>query len=71
MLRALLLLVVVSMFASTAMAQDVEPTTFWKRIREKSIYERIWKLTRIYENEDNKVLQSLSIIGRYHGNTGR
>ena len=48
-------------------AQDVEPATFWKRIREKGLYERIWEATRIYENEDNKVIQAFSIIGRYHG----
>jgi len=66
-LAALLLLAALSIPVSPAAAQDVEPTTFWKRIREKSLYERIWESTRLYENEDNKVIQAFSIIGRYHG----
>jgi phosphate-selective porin OprO and OprP len=53
--------------AFQAVAQDVEPTTFWKRIKEKGLYERLWEATRLYENEDNSVIQALSIIGRYHG----
>ena len=48
-------------------AQDVEPTTFWKRIQEKGLYERVWEATRLYENEDNAVIQAFSIIGRYNG----
>lgn len=48
-------------------AQDVDSTTFWKRIKDKTIYERVWSAMRIYENEDNKVIQAFSIIGRYHG----
>jgi hypothetical protein len=39
-------------------AQDVEPTTFWKRIQEKTLYERVWGQFRLYENESNDVLQS-------------
>jgi hypothetical protein len=35
-----------------AVAQDLEPTTFWKRIQDKGIYERLWEATRLYENED-------------------
>jgi phosphate-selective porin OprO/OprP len=50
-----------------AVAQDLEPTTLWKRIQEKGVYERIWESTRLYENEDNSVIQEFSIIGRYHG----
>ena len=48
-------------------AQDVEPTTFWKRLEEKTIYERVWEQLRLYENESNAVLQSVSVIGRYNG----
>jgi len=50
-----------------AAAQDVEPTTFWKRIQDKGLYERLWEATRLYENEDNPVIQAFSIIGRYNG----
>src|SRR5262245_49843867 len=50
-----------------ASAQDVEPTTFWKRLEEKTIYERVWERLRFYENESNAVLQAVSVIGRYHG----
>lgn len=53
--------------AMPAVAQDIEPTTFWKRIEEKGLYERIWESTRLYENEDNSVIQACSIIGRYNG----
>lgn len=67
MRRALCLCALLSGLASPAAAQDAEPTTFWKRIKEKTIYERIWAATRIYENENNKVIQVFSIIGRYHG----
>jgi hypothetical protein len=34
---------------------------------EKSIQERIWDLPKLYENSDNSVIQSLALIGRYHG----
>jgi phosphate-selective porin OprO and OprP len=50
-----------------AAAQDVEPTTFWKRIQDKGLYERLWEAARLYENEDNSVIQAFSIIGRYNG----
>ena len=56
-----------SVVAVPAIAQDLEPTTFWKRIEEKGLYERIWESTRLYENEDNSVIQACSIIGRYNG----
>ena len=55
------------LIAFHAAAQDVEPTTFWKRIQEKGLYERVWEATRLYENEDNSVVQAFSIIGRYNG----
>ena len=50
-----------------ASAQDVEPPTFWKSIREKTIYEHVCEQFRLYENESNDVLQAVSVIGRYHG----
>lgn len=50
-----------------ALAQDMEPTTFWKSIQEKTIYERLWEFSRLYENESNSVIQAFSIIGRYNG----
>ena len=53
--------------AFQAVAQDVEPTTFWKRIQEKGLYDRIWEQTRLYEDEENPVIQAFSIIGRYNG----
>jgi len=48
-------------------AADVEPTTFWKRLEEKGVYERVWEKLRFYENEDNEVIQAVSVVGRYHG----
>ena len=53
--------------AFQALAQDNEPTVFWQRLEEKGIYERLWEATRLYENEDNSVIQALSIVGRYQG----
>jgi phosphate-selective porin OprO/OprP len=53
--------------AFQALAQDNEPTVFWKRLEEKGIYERLWEASRLYENEDNAVIQALSIVGRYQG----
>src|SRR5215813_3493271 len=53
--------------AFPAYAQDVEPTTFLKRLEEKSLYERVWERLRLYENESNDVIQAVSVIGRYHG----
>ena len=50
-----------------AVAQDVEPTTFWKRIQDKGLYERLWEATRLYENEENSVIQEFALVGRYHG----
>ncbi len=65
--RALFLWLVLWAVPSAVVAQDAEPTTFWKRIKEKGLYERLWEATRIYENEDNRVIQSLGVVGRYHG----
>jgi hypothetical protein len=48
-------------------ANDIEPTTFWKRIHEKGLYERVWERLRLYENEDNAVIEAVSLIGRYQG----
>jgi phosphate-selective porin OprO and OprP len=53
--------------AGRAGAADNEPTTFWKRIEEKGLYERIWEKLRLYENNENSVLQALSVVGRYNG----
>jgi len=53
--------------AFQAVAQDIEPTTFWKRVEEKSLYDRLWAAARLYENENNPVIQAFSIIGRYNG----
>src|SRR5688572_8939761 len=52
---------------SSVRAIDLEPTTFWKRIQEKGIYERIWERLRLYENDENSILQALSVVGRYQG----
>ena len=62
---ALLLLVLAA--AVPAGAQDHEPISFWKRLEEKGIYERVWEKLRLYENETNAVIQSVSMVGRYHG----
>jgi hypothetical protein len=53
--------------ALRAGAVDTEPTTFWKSIEEKGIYERVWERFRFYENEENDVIQTFSMIGRYQG----
>jgi phosphate-selective porin OprO/OprP len=66
-MRSLIAGLLLFSYALPALAQDVEPTTFWKRIEEKGLYERLWERTRLYENEDNPVIQAFSIIGRYHG----
>jgi phosphate-selective porin OprO/OprP len=50
-----------------AVLVDREPTTFWKRIEEKGVYERIWQALTFYESEENDVVQSVALIGRYHG----
>ncbi len=46
---------------------DREPTTFWKRIEDKGLYERAWEALTFYENEENDTIQSFALIGRYHG----
>jgi len=48
-------------------AQDQEPATFWRRIKEKGLFERLWEMLRLYENEENSTIQALAIVGRYHG----
>ena len=53
--------------AFQAVAQDIQQTTFWKAIQEKGIYERLWEASRLYENQENSVIQAFSIIGRYNG----
>ena len=32
-----------------------------------STYDRIWAVPVLYENPDHQVIQSFSLIGRYHG----
>ena len=53
--------------AFRAGAQDTQPMTFWKSIEEKGLYERVWEKLRFYENEDNSVVQAVSVVGRYQG----
>ena len=53
--------------AFQARAADSEPTTFWKRIDEKGIYERTWEALQFYENEENSFIQAAAAVGRYHG----
>ena len=65
--RCLIAGLVLLVVAFQAAAQDVEPTTFWKRIQQKGLYERAWEATRLYENEDNSTIQAFSVIGRYQG----
>jgi opacity protein-like surface antigen len=36
-------------------------------VKEESAFDQIWGLTKLYENEDNPVLQELRFTGRYHG----
>ena len=35
--------------------------------KEKSVYDQIWGLAKLYENKDNPILQEVSFAGRYHG----
>jgi phosphate-selective porin OprO and OprP len=65
--RVAVVLVGLLVVAFHTVAQDVEPTTFWKRIQEKGLYERLWEKSRLYEDEENPVLQALSLVGRYQG----
>jgi len=53
--------------ALSATLADREATTFWKRIEEKGVYERLWEALTFYENEENDTIQSFAFIGRYHG----
>ncbi len=32
-----------------------------------SIFDKIWAVPKLYQNDDNSVMQSFSLIGRYHG----
>ncbi|HEA69983.1 MAG TPA: hypothetical protein ENI07_24705 [Desulfobacterales bacterium] len=38
-----------------------------KVTKEESIFDRIWGLTTLYQNDENSGLQEISFIGRYHG----
>lgn len=53
--------------ALQAGAQDTEPVTYSKNIKDQSVYQRIWESSHLYENDTNQVIQVLSLIGRYHG----
>jgi hypothetical protein len=68
-MRALIVFAATSVLVTSAQARDVdvEPPTFWKSIQEKGIYERIWENLTFYENKDNDILESLSMVGRYQG----
>jgi len=35
--------------------------------KQEGIYERLWNVPRIYEDEENSIIQRFSIVGRYHG----
>lgn len=48
-------------------AGDTDPITFWERIEDKGLYDRIWDKFRFYENEENPFIQEVSLIGRYQG----
>jgi len=50
-----------------APAQELAPTTYWNRILEKAPLERVWEAARLYENDDNPVIQAFSINGVYQG----
>jgi phosphate-selective porin OprO/OprP len=61
---ALVLLWAITVRAGVA---DKEPTTFWKSLEEKGIYERAWEQLQFHENKDNSIIQAASVVGRYHG----
>jgi phosphate-selective porin OprO/OprP len=46
---------VLALGVSSAVPQEKKP----------SVYDRIWKYTRLYENEENRVIQSLVLSGRF------
>jgi len=50
-----------------ARAAETEPTALSSRAPEKDLFDRVWNAAKLYENEDNSVIQAFSIIGRYHG----
>ena len=52
---------------SQAPAQELAPTSYWNRILEKAPLERVWEAARLYENEDNPVIQAFAINGVYQG----
>jgi len=41
--------------AVPARATDAKPTTFWKSLAEKGMYERVWEKLRLYEKGSNSV----------------
>ena len=58
-LTALLMLLVTSVSFSAWAQQDNGQTP--------DFYDRIWGAAQLYDNPDNSVVQSFSLIGRYHG----
>ena len=64
---ALRMIALLSVAATPAFATDVAPTSYWYRLQEKDSLERVWEAFRLYDNQENSVIQALSIIGRYHG----
>ena len=67
------LLFVLSLVSLTAISksqtitQNRDSVSIGLNSNEKSIYERIWAVPQLYENDRNKVIQEFSLIGRYHG----
>ena len=48
-------------------AVETEPTGYWNRIQTEDSLARVWEAARLYQNENNTVLQTLSLVGRYQG----
>jgi len=54
-------------FPALAGATETEPATCSSRVPEKDLLERAWNALKLYEDEDNSILQEFSLLGRYHG----
>ena len=52
---------------ATVRAADRTPLSFWKQIGENPLYEQVWRRLRLVDDEEARVVQALSVIGRYHG----
>ena len=53
--------------AFPSFAQQMEPAASGEAIKQKSVYERFWELPRLYHDQENSVIQSFSLLGRYNG----